>query len=75
MHNHEGCQHKLEFCKKCDTVYCEKCSSEWKKNYTWTSGYVTTITPGYTTGYLTPCNNSVTNGSTVVAETNTCHSS
>jgi len=25
------CVHELKFCKKCDVVYCEKCSGEWVK--------------------------------------------
>ena len=39
MHTHSKCSHKLKYCEQCDTVYCEKCSREWKKevsNWTYT---------------------------------------
>ena len=39
MHTHLKCNHKLKYCEQCDTVYCEKCSREWKKetiNFTYT---------------------------------------
>lgn len=29
MHEHNQCEHKLKYCKICDTVYCEKCKKEW----------------------------------------------
>lgn len=35
MHEHKKpkpCKHELKFCDHCDTVYCEKCQNEWKKN-------------------------------------------
>ena len=35
-HAHATCDHKLKFCKHCDTAYCSKCSMEWKKQF-WTS--------------------------------------
>jgi hypothetical protein len=34
MHEHptpKPCKHELKFCEHCDTVYCEKCKTEWKK--------------------------------------------
>jgi len=33
MHEHiepKDCEHELQYCKKCDVVYCEKCKKEWK---------------------------------------------
>lgn len=37
-HSHVTCDHKLKFCKHCDTAYCGKCNAEWKKqSYSWTS--------------------------------------
>lgn len=29
MHEHNNCNHKLEYCRVCDVVYCSKCSREW----------------------------------------------
>lgn len=46
MHNHSKCEHKLEFCKVCDVVYCNKCKEEWKKNLNWTCTGTTTIGSG-----------------------------
>ena len=29
-------EHQLKYCEKCDTVFCEKCQEEWKKQiYNW----------------------------------------
>lgn len=47
-HNHTHCTHKLEFCKHCDVVYCEKCAKEWKYN-NWTLPSVTYCTSGINT--------------------------
>lgn len=33
MHNHSKCEHKLEYCKICDVVYCNMCKEEWKKHW------------------------------------------
>uniref|UniRef100_A0A6M3IPK4 Uncharacterized protein n=1 Tax=viral metagenome TaxID=1070528 RepID=A0A6M3IPK4_9ZZZZ len=29
MHEHNDCEHDLNFCKKCNVVYCNKCEKEW----------------------------------------------
>lgn len=34
MHEHPSpkiCKHELQYCEKCDTVYCELCKKEWVK--------------------------------------------
>lgn len=34
MHEHtepKKCKHEIKYCTHCDTVYCEKCKDEWKK--------------------------------------------
>ena len=42
MHEHPECDHDLEYCSKCDVVYCTKCKREWGGHnhnwypYTWT---------------------------------------
>jgi hypothetical protein len=53
MHEHtepKDCKHELKYCKKCDTVYCEKCSKEWKNNIlSWS--YTTPTTSVFPTTY------------------------
>ena len=41
-HEHIECPHELEYCRKCDIVYCLKCSKEWKAQLTY-SIYPNTI--------------------------------
>lgn len=36
MHEHNDCEHKLEYCKICDIVYCKKCKKEWRHRYIYT---------------------------------------
>ncbi len=46
------CDHKIKYCKKCDTAYCiyNGCEAEWTNNYpfTWT-----TTTPIYNNDWTT----------------------
>ncbi len=56
VHNHRECDHAdIEFCKKCQVVYCKDCGMEFKENgisvswtpfnyngSTWTNAYSTT---------------------------------
>ena len=51
---HEGhdwiCEHKIKYCKKCDTAYCEYngCNAEWTKpNWTFTTTTPNTTTTPY----------------------------
>ncbi len=30
-HEHHHCEHEVQFCKDCDTTYCNKCDAEWVK--------------------------------------------
>lgn len=70
MHNHPQpttCDHKLEFCEHCNTVYCEKCKEEWKKetisiptcwphdNGTWPQTFPGVTYYGSTTSGDEPC--------------------
>ena len=49
-HDHVGHEHKVKYCKKCDTVFCEvdTCNTEWSTNTTWNidnwTGTITTDT-------------------------------
>ena len=55
-HNHDHCKHVLEYCEKCDVVYCTKCYKEWSQyNWTWTypNSSTTTITsPDFVCGSM-----------------------
>jgi len=50
MHKCKNCEHKLEYCKHCDIVYCDKCGEEWVKKMTSSltfAGGSTTLNPNW----------------------------
>ena len=51
-HEHTECDHELEYCQKCDVVYCAKCDREWFSfRATWNTYPITGTTwYGYGTG-------------------------
>lgn len=56
MHEHNECDHELEYCKICDTVYCEKCRKEWIKKTMWVTYGGTDLTVSQTTPNIVYCN-------------------
>jgi hypothetical protein len=50
MHDHiepKDCNHELQYCKKCDVVYCEVCGKEWKIETVYIYQGITTTYPPY----------------------------
>ena len=55
-HQHKECVHIVEYCKRCDVVYCVRCPKEWR-------GDCSSITlPWYDGTTTIPLNTYVVNG-------------
>ena len=65
-HNCTKCSHhgKLLYCADCDTVYCEGCGKEWKKEISYSYGTTTTWPPNCTYTGGTTLNNCTHNAKT-----------